>query len=79
VRGTVFTILKAAPTHNACSAPCGIVGAVAGRGVSVAAADEWVLIDKVCIDGRAFDAADLLHPGDFIEDRTYAASPLTAG
>jgi methionyl-tRNA formyltransferase len=78
VRGTEFTLLKAGRTHNSCSAQCGTVGAIAGRGVSVAAADEWVLIDRVCIDGRNFDAADLLHPGDFIEDRAYALPPMAA-
>ena len=62
VEALSFSVLSAAPTGDASDAPPGTIGEVEGSAVRVAAVDEWILIRRVEVDGRAQDAAGVLAP-----------------
>jgi methionyl-tRNA formyltransferase len=61
--GVELAVLKAARTGEAAEAPPGTVGEERDRGIVVAAADEWVLVERVQQSGRAQPAAEVLRPG----------------
>jgi UDP-4-amino-4-deoxy-L-arabinose formyltransferase/UDP-glucuronic acid dehydrogenase (UDP-4-keto-hexauronic acid decarboxylating) len=73
VRDLEFMITKAKLTHLPCSEAPGTVGGTDGRSVLVAAVDEWVMVRRLCLDGRHLDATDLLSPGDRLHE---GGSPL---
>ena len=73
VRNIEFVIMKAVRTFDHAGVAPGTVGARMGRSVCVATADEWLLVNRVGIEGHDFDAADLLHEGDVVHDG--AATP----
>jgi UDP-4-amino-4-deoxy-L-arabinose formyltransferase/UDP-glucuronic acid dehydrogenase (UDP-4-keto-hexauronic acid decarboxylating) len=58
--GVDVSVLKAARTGMASSAAPGTVGDVSGRGVMVSGDDEWVLVQRLSVNGRGVDAADVL-------------------
>jgi methionyl-tRNA formyltransferase len=62
--GREVRVLKARLTGEVALAPPGTVVAVTGRGMFVAAADEWVLVQSVRVGGTDMAAADVLHSGD---------------
>jgi methionyl-tRNA formyltransferase len=75
VRDIEFQVVKASRTNDSCAAtPPGTVGWLVGRGAAVACQDEWAVVNRVVIDGRTFDAADLLHPGDRAVDGAVAGA-----
>ena len=41
--------------------------------IRVATSDEWILVDRVGVDGAYFDAADVLEPDARFVDETRAA------
>jgi methionyl-tRNA formyltransferase len=60
-------ILKAARTGERTAAGPGTVGEPTGSAATVAAADEWVAVQRVAVDGRPEDAAAVLRPGVRLE------------
>jgi methionyl-tRNA formyltransferase len=61
--GLRFRVVKATLAHEATSDPPGTVGRSDGGAVQVAAADEWVLVGRVEVDGAVREAADVLRAG----------------
>ena len=49
------------------------VGEVRCRSIRVATSDEWILVDRVGVDGAYFDAADVLEPDARFVDEARAA------
>lgn len=68
VGGEPCEVVKASRTGRACTAPAGTVGPVEEDAAYVAAADEWVAINRLSIAGRAVRAADVLKTGARLED-----------
>jgi methionyl-tRNA formyltransferase len=62
VEGQLVAVTKAARTGDRASAESGTVG-TAGEGVRVAAADEWVAVQRVKVNGEAVPAEEVLAPG----------------
>ena len=62
------SVLKAARTGEPARAPQGTIGEAADGKIRVAAGDEWVLVERVQLDGRTGPAADILHPGSTLSD-----------
>jgi methionyl-tRNA formyltransferase len=63
-----LAVLKAARTGDPADAAPGTVDEVGDGKVRVAAADEWVLVERVQVDGRAGPAADVLGAGLVLAD-----------
>jgi methionyl-tRNA formyltransferase len=61
--GVELAVLKASRTGEPAAEPPGTVGEARERGIAVAAADEWVLVERVQQGGRAQPAAEVLRPG----------------
>jgi UDP-4-amino-4-deoxy-L-arabinose formyltransferase/UDP-glucuronic acid dehydrogenase (UDP-4-keto-hexauronic acid decarboxylating) len=71
--GQEMGVLKAALTGLPSDAPPGTVGELVGRGVMVSASDEWVLVHRVMVNGRAVDATSLLEAGRRFDDAAVPA------
>jgi methionyl-tRNA formyltransferase len=56
-------IVKASRTGAAAAAAPGIVGDEDDRGLLVAAADEWIRVERVLVDGKARPAGEILATG----------------
>jgi methionyl-tRNA formyltransferase len=67
--GRPLEILKASPTGEPCTAAPGVVGERSEGLVRVAAADQWVGVRRVRVDGRPADAATVLTPGVRLGER----------
>jgi methionyl-tRNA formyltransferase len=63
LEGEELAVLKASRTGEPTQAPPGTVGEARERGIPVAAADEWVLVERVLQGGRPQPAAEVLRPG----------------
>jgi methionyl-tRNA formyltransferase len=63
LEGEELAVLKASKTGEPTEAPPGTVGEARERGIHVAAADDWVLVERVLQGGRAQPAAEVLQPG----------------
>ena len=61
-------VLQAARTLLVADAAPGTVGDTDGKAALVAAADEWVRLERVNLDGRSVAAGDVLTSGDRLED-----------
>ena len=61
-------VLQAARTFLVADAAPGTVGDTDGKAALVAAADEWVRLERVNLDGRSVAAGDVLTSGDRLED-----------
>ena len=61
-------IVKASRTGERCHERPGTIGACHSVGVSVAAADEWVLVTKILVDRKIVPAADVLRSGRCFEE-----------
>src|SRR5262245_54977812 len=59
--------VKTALTGRPCDPAPGTIGRSDGGQVWVAAADEWVEVSRLTVDGRPADAAELLKPGARLE------------
>ena len=66
--GQALSILKASRTGKSCAVPAGRVGEVTGARALVAAADEWVAVERVECAGRMLGAAEVLKPGWHLEN-----------
>ncbi len=58
-----ISVTKAARTRQPAGVLPGTVGAVEGEDVNVAAADEWIAVRRVQVDGEPLNAAAVLQPG----------------
>jgi UDP-4-amino-4-deoxy-L-arabinose formyltransferase/UDP-glucuronic acid dehydrogenase (UDP-4-keto-hexauronic acid decarboxylating) len=63
VAGRTVGIKRLSPTGRAATEAPGTVGEARDGAVEVAAADEWLLIEEVRVDGEAARPADVLPPG----------------
>ena len=63
VAGRTVGIKRLSPTGRAATAASGTVGEARAGGVEVAAADQWVLVAEVRVDGEAAAPADVLPRG----------------
>ena len=63
---TEIAILRASNTGEYAGAPPGTVGAPDGDGMRVAAADEWVVVRRLRIDGKGVPPRAALNPGDVL-------------
>jgi methionyl-tRNA formyltransferase len=66
--GQPLRVLKAFRTWRPCIAPAGKVGEVAGARALVAAADEWVALERLELAGRSVNAAEVLTSGCRLEN-----------
>ena len=68
--GRAVEIVRATRTGDPATDPPGVIGRARPGGVPVAAADEWVLVERVRVDDAPTDPADVLTPGRrFAADR----------
>jgi methionyl-tRNA formyltransferase len=66
--GAEVSILKARQTGEQTAAAPGTVGDAAQGAVTVSAADEWVAVSRVSVNGEVEDAAAVLRPGARLDD-----------
>lgn len=62
-----ITLLKASVTNERCSRTPGIIGQPQDVGIQVACGDEWIVVSRVGVNGRAVDAATTLPSGKQLE------------
>ena len=55
-------VVKACLTGERCDRSPGIVGEFVGPGVKIACGDEWVIVNKLKVEGRYVNSADVLKP-----------------
>ena len=67
-RGATIGIAKTSRTGQVCKAAPGTIGHPSAGGVQVAAADEWVLVEKMEVNAQRVDAVALLSAGDHLEE-----------
>jgi methionyl-tRNA formyltransferase len=65
---TAVALIKARRTGEPCTAPPGTVAAGESAAVRVAARDEWVSLSRVRVEGQYHNAADVLRPGEVLQD-----------
>lgn len=61
--GQEIGVVKARLTGERCDGSPGTVGEFVGPGVKVACGDEWVIVNKLKVEGRYANSADVLEPG----------------
>jgi UDP-4-amino-4-deoxy-L-arabinose formyltransferase/UDP-glucuronic acid dehydrogenase (UDP-4-keto-hexauronic acid decarboxylating) len=68
LNGQTLGVTKAARTGDEARAEPGSVGEAAEEGVRVAAGDEWILVTRVHLDGKAQPASAVLEQGMRLDD-----------
>jgi UDP-4-amino-4-deoxy-L-arabinose formyltransferase/UDP-glucuronic acid dehydrogenase (UDP-4-keto-hexauronic acid decarboxylating) len=63
INGVEFAVVRVTATDEPADAPPGTVGVPRPNGVPVAAADAWVLVERLRLDGGAVDPRDALQSG----------------
>ena len=63
-QGRTIGIAKTCATQATCAVEPGTVGQTLENGIQVATADEWVLLEKIELNGQRIDACQVLAPGD---------------
>lgn len=66
--GRELEVLKASLTGERSSEQPGTVGAAAGSGVRVATGDDWLLVERVRMEGATLDGVACLTPGTRLDD-----------
>jgi methionyl-tRNA formyltransferase len=66
--GEEIEVVRATVTGSSTAAPPGTIGDAVDGGVTVAAAEEWVLVRRLRADGRYVAASSVLEPGSRLED-----------
>jgi methionyl-tRNA formyltransferase len=56
-------VVKACLTGQRCDMSPGTVGEFVGPGVKIACGDEWVIVNKLKVEGRYVNSAEVLEPG----------------
>ena len=51
----------------------GTVGEFVGPGVKIACGDEWIIVNKLKVEGRYVNSADVLKPGSRLSERASTA------
>jgi hypothetical protein len=74
IGGGEVAVVRASATGEPADAPPGTVGEPEGRGLRVAADDEWVVVERARRNGAAVDPASLAAPGESFEKEV--AEPL---
>jgi methionyl-tRNA formyltransferase len=57
-------VVKACLTGEKCDRPPGTVGEFVGSGVKIACGDEWIMVNKLRVEGRYANSAEVLKPGN---------------
>jgi methionyl-tRNA formyltransferase len=57
-------VVKARLTGERCDRSPGTVGEFVGQGIKIACGDEWIVINKLRVEGLYVNSADVLNPGD---------------
>ncbi len=68
LNGTEIKIIKARLTGRPVDAAAGTVGTLQGTALEIACGDEWLLCERVMLDGVAKPAAEVLQPGQRLND-----------
>jgi methionyl-tRNA formyltransferase len=76
LEGREVQVLRASATGEAASEPPGTVGEKRGRSRLVAAADEWVAVERVRVDGEIGDASEALRLGHIFEVEPVQSPPM---
>ena len=63
-----ISVVKACLTGERCDVSPGTVGEVVGPGVKVACGDEWIIVNKLRVEGRYVNSADVLKPRSCLSD-----------
>jgi methionyl-tRNA formyltransferase len=63
-----LAVLKSSRVGEPADSPPGTVRAAEGGAVAVATGDEWILLHRVQLNGKARSAAEVLAPGDTLSD-----------
>jgi hypothetical protein len=61
-------VVKARLTKERCERSPGTVGEVVGSGVKVACGDEWIVVNKLKVEERYVNSAEVLKPGSRLSD-----------
>jgi hypothetical protein len=56
-------VVKACLTGERCDVSPGTVGDVVRPGVKISCGDEWIIVNKLKVEGRYVNPADVLKPG----------------
>ena len=67
--GVEVEVVRVAATGTPAAAAPGTVGPPTAHGVAVACGDEWVVVERVRVDGRVRAVDDVLRPGVVLADR----------
>lgn len=59
-------VVKAFLTGEKCDRSPGTVGEFVGPGVKIACGDEWIIVNKLKVEGRYVNSADVLKPGNYL-------------
>jgi UDP-4-amino-4-deoxy-L-arabinose formyltransferase/UDP-glucuronic acid dehydrogenase (UDP-4-keto-hexauronic acid decarboxylating) len=70
IDGAEVAIVKASLSHEQCAKPPGTVGRTGDEGVMVAAGDEWIVVERMLVDGDRGDPSEVL-----VEGRRFSARP----
>src|SRR5262245_12977802 len=62
-------VVKASLTGEWCDRSPGTVGEFVGPGVKIACGDEWIIVNKLKVEGRYVNSADVLKPGSRLSER----------
>lgn len=56
-------VVKACLTGERCDRSPGTVGEFVGPGIKIACGDEWIIVNKLNVEGQYMNSADILKPG----------------
>jgi methionyl-tRNA formyltransferase len=71
---TELAVVRATATGEPAGAPPGTVEAGPGEEIRIAAADEWVAVHRIQVEGRYVAAGELLRPGQRLEEPEHAGA-----
>jgi methionyl-tRNA formyltransferase len=61
-------VVKACLTGERCDRSPGTVGEFVGPGVKIACGDEWIIVNKLKVEGRYMNSAEVLKPGSHLSE-----------
>jgi methionyl-tRNA formyltransferase len=61
-------VVKAGLTGERCDRSPGTVGEFVGPGVKIACGDEWIIVNKLKVEGRYMNSAEVLKPGSHLSE-----------
>ena len=63
-----ISVVKACLTGEVCDRSPGTVGEFVRPGVKIACGDEWIIVNKLKVEGRYMNSADVLKPGSRLKE-----------